>query len=238
MADNVRILMSCCMKETHTHRSGYKQLFRRLKSLYLPEKLDSREELNPNNLADVALIVFGCPSAKFTHAELEMLRSYVFRGGSLLVLMSAGGESSADTNINYLLEEFGIAVNPDFVVRMAHYKYMHPKEVLISDGVANRGLLDATGMVKNKRGNGMVDGLAGDHSGRTQDAPGCEFDGSGLEFVYPFGATLSIQKPAIPLLSTGGIAYPIRRPIGITAHLCCFCSGSKILAIVTDFPSS
>lgn len=32
-------------------------------------------------------------------------------GGSLLVLMTEEGEVKLDTNINYLLEEFGIACN-------------------------------------------------------------------------------------------------------------------------------
>ena len=37
-------------------------------------------------------------------------------------------------------------------------------------------------------------------------------DGS-LDFVYPYGATLNIQKPAFPILSTGPVSYPTNRPI-------------------------
>jgi len=32
-------------------------------------------------------------------------------GGSLLVLMSEGGESRSQTNVNYLMEQYGISVN-------------------------------------------------------------------------------------------------------------------------------
>ena len=32
-------------------------------------------------------------------------------GGSVLVLLSEGGESKANTNINFLLEECGVLVN-------------------------------------------------------------------------------------------------------------------------------
>ena len=35
------------------------------------------------------------------------------------------------TNINFLLEEYGIMVNNDAVVRTNYYKYFHPKECLI-----------------------------------------------------------------------------------------------------------
>jgi hypothetical protein len=32
--------------------------------------------------------------------------------------------------------------------------------------------------------------------------------------VFPFGATLNVQKPAIPILSSGTVSYPLNRPIG------------------------
>lgn len=35
----------------------------------------------------------------------------------------------------------------------------------------------------------------------------------GLEFVYPHGATLNVQKPATCLLSSGFISYPLNRPL-------------------------
>ena len=40
------------------------------------------------------------------------------------------------------------------------------------------------------------------------------FDGTGMEFVYPYGATLSVLKPSIPFLSSGKIAYPMHLPLG------------------------
>jgi len=35
----------------------------------------------------------------------------------------------------------------------------------------------------------------------------------GLKFVYPYGSTLNVRKPANPLLSTGPISFPPNRPI-------------------------
>jgi intraflagellar transport protein 52 len=34
-----------------------------------------------------------------------------------------------------------------------------------------------------------------------------------LGFVYPYGVSLNVQKPARPLLSSGAISYPMNRPI-------------------------
>lgn len=31
--------------------------------------------------------------------------------------------------------------------------------------------------------------------------------------VYPFGATINVVKPAIPILSSGSVAFPVCRPI-------------------------
>lgn len=36
---------------------------------------------------------------------------------------------------------------------------------------------------------------------------------STLKFVYPFGATLSVAKPAVAVLSTGTVAFPLNRPV-------------------------
>lgn len=34
-----------------------------------------------------------------------------------------------------------------------------------------------------------------------------------LTFVYPYGATLSVIKPAVAVLSTGSVCFPLNRPV-------------------------
>mmetsp|Transcript_10515 Transcript_10515/g.16538 ORF Transcript_10515/g.16538 Transcript_10515/m.16538 type:complete len:386 (-) Transcript_10515:262-1419(-) len=38
-------------------------------------------------------------------------------------------------------------------------------------------------------------------------------DGGGLAFVFPYGASMSTQAPARPLLSSGPISFPLNRPV-------------------------
>ncbi len=38
-------------------------------------------------------------------------------------------------------------------------------------------------------------------------------EGDKLSFVYPYGSSLSVQRPSRPLLSSGSISYPMNRPI-------------------------
>ena len=45
----------------------------------------------------------------------------------LLLSLGDGGEGKYETNINFLLEDYGIMVNSDSVVRTSYYKYFHPK---------------------------------------------------------------------------------------------------------------
>lgn len=47
----------------------------------------------------------------FVVVQLEVLKQYLDSGGGLLVMLGEGGEMKYDTNINFLLEEFGIMVN-------------------------------------------------------------------------------------------------------------------------------
>lgn len=83
-------------------------------------------------------MVFSGPRQMFTKAEFDALSHFLERGGSLLVLGQEGGEGRMNTNINYLLEQYGMSLNGDGVVRTNFYKYFHPKEVLIQAGVLNK----------------------------------------------------------------------------------------------------
>lgn len=202
-----RVLFSCCKGETHTHRSGFKQLFRRLRSAYRPDKLDCADDLHPEVLlgsggASPAVLVLGCPTQRFSAQECDALARLVRGGGGLLVLLGEGGEAAAGTNINFVLEQFGVAANADAVLRTSHHKYMHPKEALVVDGLLNRALLSGAGA------GGKATAAAGSLGGGRQ-----QLDASTLAFVYPHGCTLTVQAAAVPLLSSGRICYPMQRPL-------------------------
>jgi intraflagellar transport protein 52 len=81
-------------------------------------------------------------------------------------------------------------------VRTAYYKYFHPKEALIGNGILNRGLLQSA--IKLRR----VANGNNDEKDRLQT----------INYVYPFGATLNVAKPAIAVLSTGSVSFPLNRP--------------------------
>lgn len=174
---------------------GYKSLQKRLRANWKIQSL--KEDITPEKLSGVKLWITAGPREKFTAGEFEALKQFLEKGGDILVMLGEGGEAKYDTNINFLLEEYGIMVNTDAVVRNVYYKYFHPKEALISNGVLNREINRAAG--KN------VSAVTDDESEGNNS--------QGLTFVYPFGATLNVMKPAVAVLSTGSVCFPLNRPV-------------------------
>ena len=114
---------------------GLKRLHRKLRAQF---DIGENREISLESLAESSVVVFCCPTEKFSSVEFNVLKQFLKKGGSLLFLMGEGGEEKHDTNVNFLLEEFGISFNNDAVVRTAYYKYLHPKHVLVQNGILNR----------------------------------------------------------------------------------------------------
>lgn len=101
----------------------------------------NKAELSKESLAGTRLLLIGGPRQPFTGHELQHIRQYVENGGNALFIMQEGGETRLDTNINAFLEQVGISVNADSVIRKHFYKYLHPKEAFIGNGILNKELV-------------------------------------------------------------------------------------------------
>ncbi|XP_053309864.1 intraflagellar transport protein 52 homolog [Spea bombifrons] len=189
------VLFNASKRELFTTNNGYKSLQKRLRSNWKIQSL--KEDVTIEKLEGVKLWITAGPREKFTAAEFEALKNFLDNGGDILVMLGEGGESKHDTNINFLLEEYGIMVNADSVMRNVYYKYFHPKEALVSNGVLNREISRA----------------AGKDMSVVMDEDGGGNNSQALTFVYPFGATLNVMKPAMAILSTGSVCFPLNRPI-------------------------
>eukprot|EP01116_Phalansterium_solitarium_P020480 TRINITY_DN6061_c0_g1_i1.p1 TRINITY_DN6061_c0_g1~~TRINITY_DN6061_c0_g1_i1.p1 ORF type:complete len:446 (-),score=156.17 TRINITY_DN6061_c0_g1_i1:213-1550(-) len=196
------IIFDSHVKELVTLSSGFKKLQRKLRSSF--KIVQNKEEITPEVLAEASLVVFGGPQEKLKESEFKALKQFIDNKGSVLFFSGEGGDQTTGTNFNYFLEEYGIEVQHDSVVRTAYLKYLHPKEVLIADGVINREINRAAG--KATTSNSAISQLAS--GGRSKKNTGPQ-----VNFVYPYGSTLQVVPPAIPVLSSGYISYPINRPI-------------------------
>jgi intraflagellar transport protein 52 len=209
------ILFDASKRETHHPGSGFKKLFRRLRGSN--KVAVNKDELGAVDFTSIGVLVLGCPREKFSTLEFDKLKQFLNNGGSILFFGGEGGEASTGTNFSYLTEEYGISMNSDCVVRTVYHKYTHPKEALISSGVLSRKLVKAKDALSKK---GRVDATnETDAPSPSRDNYNSRNSGSdhkqtdGLTFVYPNGCTLNVAKPAVPLLSSGFVAYPLNRPV-------------------------
>jgi len=197
------ILFNQTKKETFTLANGYKSWHRKLRSIW--KVLPLKDNITTENLDQAKVFVIASPKEKFTTSEFETLKKFMESGGNVLVLLGEGGENGK-TNINFLLEDFGIMINDDAVVRSLYYKYFHPKEALISNGVLNRAVSRAAGK--------FVPGFEEE----SEKSSGVNVMSQALKFVYPYGATLNVAKPSTAVLSTGSACIPVNRPILALYH--------------------
>jgi len=196
------ICFDCSKREIFTPSSGLKSLRRKLQPNY---KMNANKNtLTLDRLREASLLVLVGPREKFSGDEFEAMKAYLHEGGSILITLGEGGEAAFQTNVNYLTEEFGIACNADAVVRTVYHKYTHPKEVHIQGGVLNRSIDAAAGKAP--------DAAAG-ASGVSVPAITESSPQPSLAFAYPYGASLAVQKPAFPALSSGHLALPLNRPV-------------------------
>eukprot|EP00002_Diphylleia_rotans_P023776 TRINITY_DN467_c0_g1_i2.p1 TRINITY_DN467_c0_g1~~TRINITY_DN467_c0_g1_i2.p1 ORF type:complete len:432 (-),score=101.23 TRINITY_DN467_c0_g1_i2:139-1434(-) len=203
------IMFETCKKEVLTPSQGFRILAKKLRTNF--KIIPNKEEISLDVLKQARLVIIGGPRERFSENEFKHIKNYINEGGSVLVLLGEGGENQFGTNINYLLEEYGISVNSDCVVRTVYYKYFHPKEVCITNGILNRNINRAAGKH--------------DKQSLKRDAASVS---TGLTFVYPYGASLNVQKPAVPIISSGYIAYPLNRPVGAV----CESEGKGRLAVL------
>ncbi|KAJ8598190.1 hypothetical protein CTAYLR_005508 [Chrysophaeum taylorii] len=182
----VVVCVDASKRETHHGGSGLKKLVRRLKAY--AKVVSNKEDLSAKVLGSVDVLVLGAPRDKLSTDELEAIRGFVSDGGGLLVMTCEGGETKLGSNVNELLEDFGMLAQDDCVLRAVYYKYLHPKEAYISHGILQPE------MVANRKKKSPL-----------------EDKGGGLAFVYPRGSTLTVRRPASAVLSSGAISYPMNR---------------------------
>ena len=113
-----------------------------------------------------------------------------------------------------MTKKFGITINSDCVIRTSFYKYFHPKEAYIHNGILNEEVTRViNGYAKEpkaKQHNAfMLGGRADDEEEEYQR----ESKRTGVDFVFVNGASLSVKEPANPILTSGPLTYPCNRPI-------------------------
>ena len=192
-------------REIFTPNSGLASLRRKLQTNF--KVTQNKDVITLTVLREASLVMFVGPRERFSSAEFEAMKEYLNEGGSIFIALGEEGEGAFNTNVNYFCEEFGMAFQDDSVVRTVYYKYLHPKEVHIANGVINREINIAAGM-RTRAPQPGASGGAGVPPAISESSPNAN-----LAFAYPYGCSLAVQKPAYPVLSSGPLSFPLNRPV-------------------------
>ncbi|CCW60820.1 unnamed protein product [Phytomonas sp. EM1] len=252
------ICFNMCRKESYHPNKGFKQLVRKLKQNATVEV--NKEDITLDRLLPHDIVVFAAPQQICSAEDLTVIREYVEKGGSAC-MMFGDGHGGRYSYLNQLLMDWtGIRLNDDCVVRTVQHKYLHPKEVCVTNGVINRALNKAAGKNVHGVSGGYSSGF-GTNSGSfgPTKANGTASLGFGrgtfttlsrttitsktdvghnmqnmaaqmsqaddnvtqiaadtltsLIFVYPYGLTFKVNRPGVPILSSGFMSYPLNQPI-------------------------
>lgn len=154
-----------------------------------------KDELIEEMLPFSKIIILAGTKSPLSVNEVTLLRAFIEHGGSVLVL----AEANAPVHMyNALTQQFGITVYQDCVLRAVYHKYSHPKECFIQNAMICPILLETN---LNNYNNGE------------NSSSSSAFD-QNLNILYPYGCSLDVFKPALPLIASGSTSYPVGRPLG------------------------
>ena len=166
----------------------------------------NKDQLKLQKLKQAKLLVFAGPTAPFKADDVTVIDQYVEQGGNVLFLAQDGGDKTSRSNLNQVLSKYGVTLANNSVIRTTYFKYFHPKEVLVTNGMLHEDFLRVAN--KDDSDPQVLPSLApptiGDekepHENRTYP---------GFKFVFPFGTSLTLKAPAVPLLTTGSVSFPV-----------------------------
>ena len=180
----------------------------------------NKEDISRERLSETNLIVFGGSREEFASSETADLTRWLNEGGRVLYLASdtfdineapnnksfLGKYVLSRHNLMFTICSYGIELNRDSVMRSVYYKYLHPKEVYIAEGL----LVPDMGRKKN---DSLLSGSRRGQSNKPSKVSKANKEVEKLPFVFPYGVSLNVSRPSRPLLSSGPISYPMNRPI-------------------------
>jgi hypothetical protein len=103
------IMFNCSRREINTPSTGFKQLFRKLRTSF---RVDSnKEELSKERLDGVRVLIFGSSTEKLEPSECEALRWFLRNGGSILVMAGDGSHSATGGETLIISTPFACALH-------------------------------------------------------------------------------------------------------------------------------
>lgn len=165
-----------------------------------------KEELTFEKIKGTNLLIISGPRQYYKQKDIECILKYFEEGGNLYLALGEGGDEKNNTNLNDLLNGYGISFCNDAVVRTCYCKYLHPKECYIDETKFHVEFSKTIKQVGKKKKVMTNDDLL--------DQVDEENDDENIKVIYPYGCSLKLKSNKISTVFTSGIlSYPLKRPL-------------------------
>ncbi|KAF5304726.1 hypothetical protein FQA39_LY09503 [Lamprigera yunnana] len=131
------VIFNASKNEVFKFQDNYKIFQRKLKANW--KVIVNKDEITNQLLQDCAILILPGSRNPFSETEIEVMKAYVENGGKVLILLYESNQDDT-SNVNILLEQYGITPNMDCIIRTHYFKYFHPKECYIEDSHINESL--------------------------------------------------------------------------------------------------
>jgi len=211
-ADSLPAVLFDGAHESSKKLQQFKQLQKKFKNVY--RFVSSRDALTWENLQQVKCVVFVAPTKGLTEQDATILHKFMENGGRVLLMAGESGEPSM-AHLDFT-SAYGITIQDNAVVRTVYHRdCFHPKEVFVRDAAISESF---SKFVKQFRPPVPSSSL-----GATPSAPALPV-GAGppgtsvaqllsdsaepVSIVYPYGCSLKVVSPAVPILTSGTFSLP------------------------------
>lgn len=171
----------------------------------------------------------------FSKEQIDNFEAFLADGKAVICLqgeretsknMSVVDHDIDEIKMKTLLARFGIRPENNSVMQMSYNLNPHPKIVSIVDGFFHSTFNDYVGNnsrnkcilipqhYHNQVKNLAINRLDKEKSASDRDSLYCGTPKNSWSIVFPYGCTLQVTAPAIPVLSTDSVSsYPMKQPI-------------------------
>lgn len=153
-------------------------------------------------------MLFPASQLEFEENEFIALDQYIREGGSAIFLGGSNFPKESRAGWNSFLSEHGIELESKSVIKNTHFKYLHPKEALITNGIVFKKLVS---LIKND--DDKISGRNFDVDTQIDENSDGVNNYTGIKVIFPYGCTLKLSKGAIPLITSGSACYPVNSAI-------------------------
>ena len=141
----------------------------------------------------------------FKPEDMIVIDQYVEQGGNVVFLAQDGGDKSSRSNLNTVLAKYSLGVANNAVIRTTYFKYFHPKEALVTNGVLHEDFLRVANKEERDHPVSNFNNQSVNEERETNETQTYQ----GFKFVYPFGTSITVKSPAVPVLNTGSVCFPV-----------------------------